>query len=87
MFSAFFLGALYLERVLGYNAIDTGLAFMPLTIAIAAFSMGISALAVGRFGALRTLAAVSPRSPPASCCWRRRACTRATSPACSSRSC
>jgi len=28
-----------------------------LTIAIAAFSMGISALAVGRFGALRTLAA------------------------------
>jgi EmrB/QacA subfamily drug resistance transporter len=56
MFSAFFLGALYLERVLGYDAIDTGLAFMPLTIAIAAFSMGISALAVGRFGALRTLA-------------------------------
>ena len=57
MFSAFFLGALYLERVLGYNAIDTGLAFMPLTISIAAFSMGISALAVGRFGALNTLAA------------------------------
>src|SRR6202167_1344942 len=57
MFSAFFLGALYLERVLGYDAIDTGLAFMPLTIAIAAFSMGISALAVGRFGALNTLAA------------------------------
>jgi MFS family permease len=57
MFSAFFLGALYLERVLGYNAIDTGLAFMPLTISIAAFSMGISAKAVGRFGALNTLAA------------------------------
>jgi predicted MFS family arabinose efflux permease len=57
MFSAFFLGALYLERVLGYNAIDTGLAFMPLTISIAAFSMGISARAVSRFGALNTLAA------------------------------
>src|ERR1700677_3799254 len=57
MFSAFFLGALYLERVLGYNAIDTGLAFMPLTISIAAFSMGISAKAVGRFGALNPLAA------------------------------
>ena len=40
MFSAFFLGALYLERVLGYDAIDTGLAFMPLTIAIAMMSMG-----------------------------------------------
>jgi EmrB/QacA subfamily drug resistance transporter len=57
MFSAFFLGALYLERVLGYDAIDTGLAFMPLTIAIAAMSMGISARAVVRFGALQTLAA------------------------------
>src|ERR1700688_3055353 len=34
MFSAFFLGSLYLERVLGYNAIHTGLAFMPRTIAI-----------------------------------------------------
>ena len=35
MFSAFFLGSLYLERVLGYNAIDTGLAFLPLTALIA----------------------------------------------------
>jgi EmrB/QacA subfamily drug resistance transporter len=57
MFSAFFLGALYLERVLGYDAIDTGLAFMPLTIAIAAMSMGLSARAVERFGPVPTLAA------------------------------
>jgi EmrB/QacA subfamily drug resistance transporter len=57
MFSAFFLGSLYLERVLGYDAIDTGLAFMPLTIAIAALSMGLSARAVQRFGALPTLVA------------------------------
>ncbi|HTW42270.1 MAG TPA: MFS transporter [Solirubrobacteraceae bacterium] len=56
MFSAFFLGALYLERVLGYDAIDTGLAFMPLTFAIAAMSMGISARLVERFGAVATLA-------------------------------
>ena len=56
MFSAFFLGALYLERVLGYDAIDTGLAFMPLTIAIAAMSLGISARAVARFGSVQTLA-------------------------------
>jgi EmrB/QacA subfamily drug resistance transporter len=55
MFSAFFLGSLYLERVLGYDAIDTGLAFMPLTIAIAALSMGLSARAVQRFGPLPTL--------------------------------
>jgi EmrB/QacA subfamily drug resistance transporter len=55
MFSAFFLGSLYLERVLGYDAIETGLAFMPLTVAIGAMSMGISAKAMSRFGPLRTL--------------------------------
>ena len=47
MFSAFFLGSLYLERVLGYNAIDTGLAFMPLTLSIAAH-------VDGRLGAARS---------------------------------
>jgi EmrB/QacA subfamily drug resistance transporter len=55
MFSAFFLGALYLERVLGYDAIDTGLAFMPLTAAIAILSMGVAARAVQRFGSIPTL--------------------------------
>jgi len=57
MFSAFFLGALYLEKVLGYDAIDTGLAFMPLTVGIAAMSMGLSARLVERFGAVSTLVA------------------------------
>jgi EmrB/QacA subfamily drug resistance transporter len=57
MFSAFFLGALYLEHVLGYDAIETGLAFMPLTVAIAAMSLGISARAMERFGSVQTLAA------------------------------
>ncbi|HME04925.1 MAG TPA: MFS transporter [Solirubrobacteraceae bacterium] len=56
MFSAFFLGSLYLERVLGYDAIDTGLAFLPLTISIAVMSIGVAARAVARFGPLRTLA-------------------------------
>ncbi|HWJ50807.1 MAG TPA: MFS transporter [Solirubrobacteraceae bacterium] len=56
MFSAFFLGALYLERVLGYDAIETGLAFMPLTIAIATMSMGVSARLVERVGSVPTLA-------------------------------
>ena len=55
MFSAFFLGSLYLERVLGYDAIETGLAFMPLTAAIGVMSVGLSARAMARFGALRTL--------------------------------
>jgi EmrB/QacA subfamily drug resistance transporter len=57
MFSAFFLGSLYLERVLGYNAIDTGLAFMPLTISIAVMSLGLSARAMNRFGSVQTLSA------------------------------
>jgi EmrB/QacA subfamily drug resistance transporter len=56
MFSAFFLGALYLERVLGYDAIDTGLAFMPLTASIAVMSIGLSARLSERFGAINTLA-------------------------------
>ncbi len=57
MFSAFFLGALYLERVLGYDAINTGLAFLPLTASIAVMSMGVSAKIVERVGAVNTLAA------------------------------
>jgi EmrB/QacA subfamily drug resistance transporter len=57
MFSAFFLGSLYLERVLGYSAIDTGLAFLPLTACIAIMSVGLSAKAAERFGPLNSLAA------------------------------
>ena len=57
MFSAFFLGSLYLERVLGYDAIETGLAFLPLTALIAIMSMGVAARAVERLGAVSTLAA------------------------------
>ncbi|HUA73160.1 MAG TPA: MFS transporter [Solirubrobacteraceae bacterium] len=56
MFSAFFLGSLYLERVLGYDAISTGLAFLPLTAAIAVMSMGVSAKIVERAGGVNTLA-------------------------------
>jgi MFS family permease len=43
--------------VLGYDAIDTGLAFMPLTVCIAVLSMGVAARAVERFGSLPTLVA------------------------------
>jgi EmrB/QacA subfamily drug resistance transporter len=56
MFSAFFLGSLYLERVLGYDAISTGLAFLPLTAAIAVMSMGVAARIVERVGGVSTLA-------------------------------
>ncbi len=56
MFSAFFLGSLYLERVLGYDAIETGLAFLPLTVLIAVMSMGVAARVTERVGAVNTLA-------------------------------
>src|SRR4051812_25401938 len=32
MFGMFFLGALYLQRVLGFDALETGLAFLPTTL-------------------------------------------------------
>ncbi|TMM16469.1 MAG: MFS transporter [Actinobacteria bacterium] len=57
MFSAFFLGSLYLERVLGYDALQTGLAFMPVTVCIGVMSIGTSARLMARYGAVRLLSA------------------------------
>jgi EmrB/QacA subfamily drug resistance transporter len=50
MFTSFFLGALYLEHVLGYGEVDTGLAFLPMTLIVGALSLGITARLVARFG-------------------------------------
>jgi EmrB/QacA subfamily drug resistance transporter len=55
MFGMFFLGALYLQRVLGYDAIEIGLAFLPLTAVIGTLSLGFSARLNGRFGPRATL--------------------------------
>jgi hypothetical protein len=55
MFGMFFLGALYLQRVLGYGAIQVGLAFLPVAGLIAVFSLGITARLIVRFGARLTL--------------------------------
>jgi EmrB/QacA subfamily drug resistance transporter len=55
MFGAFFLGALYLQRVLGYSPVGAGLAFMPMNVIVALFSLFITARLVGRFGAKATL--------------------------------
>jgi EmrB/QacA subfamily drug resistance transporter len=55
MFSLFFLGALYLQRVLGYDALETGLAFLPVTIAIGALSLRYSERLIMRLGAKATL--------------------------------
>jgi EmrB/QacA subfamily drug resistance transporter len=55
MFGMFFLGALYLQQVLGYGAVEVGLAFLPLTLIIGILSLGFSARLNLRFGARATL--------------------------------
>jgi EmrB/QacA subfamily drug resistance transporter len=51
----FFLGALYLQRVLGYGALEVGLAFLPVAVAIGTLSVGVSARLITRFGGRATL--------------------------------
>src|SRR5215218_6784665 len=46
----FFFSALYLQRVLGYDSLATGLAYLPATVAMGALSYSASARAVNRFG-------------------------------------
>jgi EmrB/QacA subfamily drug resistance transporter len=55
MYSTFFLGTLYLEHVLHYGPLETGLAFLPWTMTVGALSLGITARLVGRFGPMRVL--------------------------------
>jgi MFS family permease len=55
MFATFFLGALYLQGVLGYDPLETGLAFLPMTLIVAFLSLGITARLMSRFGALRVV--------------------------------
>jgi len=55
MFSTFFLGALYLENVLGYTPIQTGVAFLPMSLSMGVLSAGITARLVARFGNKRVL--------------------------------
>jgi EmrB/QacA subfamily drug resistance transporter len=55
LFGMFFLGALYLQGVLGYDAIETGLAFLPVSVGIGVLSLGFSARLMARFGERATL--------------------------------
>jgi predicted MFS family arabinose efflux permease len=55
MFGMFFLGSLYLEQVLGYTALEIGLAFLPVALAIGILSLGFSERLNMRFGAKQTL--------------------------------
>jgi EmrB/QacA subfamily drug resistance transporter len=55
MFGQGFLGALYLQRVLGYSPLQTGLAFVPLTLVMGTLSLRYSERLSMRFGARNTL--------------------------------
>jgi EmrB/QacA subfamily drug resistance transporter len=57
MFAWFFLSALYLQLVLGYSPMQVGLAFLPANLIMGAFSLGLSAKLVTRFGIRSPLAA------------------------------
>ena len=50
MFAWFFLSALYLQQVLGYSPLQVGLSFLPANLIMGAFSLGLSAKLVMRFG-------------------------------------
>jgi EmrB/QacA subfamily drug resistance transporter len=56
MFAWFFISALYLQLVLGYSPLQVGLAFLPANLIMGAFSLGLSAKLVMRFGIKAPLA-------------------------------
>ena len=55
MYAVFFFGALYLERVMGYDPLRTGIAFLPLTLAMAIMSLGVTSRLLARFGPMKLL--------------------------------
>jgi EmrB/QacA subfamily drug resistance transporter len=55
MFAVFFFGALYLEKVLGYAPLRTGIAFLPMTLAMAIMSLGVTSRLLIRYGPMKLL--------------------------------
>jgi EmrB/QacA subfamily drug resistance transporter len=56
MYGMFFLGTLYLEKILRFGALDTGLAFLPWTVTVAILSLGVNRRLVARFGSVPVMA-------------------------------
>jgi len=50
MFAVFFFGALEMEQIRGLSPLGTGVSFLPMTLTVAALSLGPVARMVGRFG-------------------------------------
>jgi len=55
MFAMFFLGALYLQRILGYSPLEVGLAFLPSTLVMGTISLRYTDRLQMRFGPRATL--------------------------------
>jgi MFS family permease len=55
MFGMFFLGVLYMQRVVGYDSLEIGLAFLPVAVAMGTLSFKYSDRVIIRFGAKTTL--------------------------------
>jgi EmrB/QacA subfamily drug resistance transporter len=55
MFGMFFLGSLYLRRILGYDPLHIGLAFLPVAVVMGALSVRYTDRLVMRFGARRLI--------------------------------
>jgi predicted MFS family arabinose efflux permease len=55
MFGVFFLGALYLQGILGYDALEIGLAFLPVTVIMGTLSVRYTERLIMRFGAARLM--------------------------------
>jgi len=55
MFGMFFLGALYMQRILGYDALEVGLAYLPTTLVMGIMSFRFSAQLNMRYGPKATL--------------------------------
>ena len=55
MFGLFFMGSLYMQRVLGYDALQIGFAFLPATLIMGTLSLRYSEPLIMRFGARRCL--------------------------------
>ena len=57
MFGTFFLGSLYLQRILGYDPLQIGLAFLPVTVVMGTLSVRYTERLVTRFGARKAVVA------------------------------
>jgi EmrB/QacA subfamily drug resistance transporter len=55
MFGMFFLGALYMQRILGYDALQVGLAYLPTTLVMGTMSFRFTGQLNLRFGPQATL--------------------------------